>query len=314
LRRVATLVAGEARPSNVFEQLTKEVGRSLALPGVSVLQYAEGHTATVVGAWSEHGTPLFPVGATLDLDADNVVAKVLHSGNAHRVDRCEEASGTLAKAMRSFGYRGAVTAPVTVGGRLWGALAAATASDDPLPAGLEDRLCDFADLVAQALANADAYEKQAASRARLVEVGDAERRRLERNLHDGAQQRLVAVALGLSMVAAKLERDPRRAREILSAAQEDLAHGSRTSASWRARSGHPHGARSRTGTRGAGRACAGAGRAWGIAQGAVGAAASGRRVLRRRRSAHERRDVLERIDGNSQHRPLERGGDGDRLR
>ena len=225
LRRVATLVAGEAQPSNVFEQVTKEVGRSLALPGVSVLQYAEGHTATVVGAWSEHGTPLFPVGAALDLDADNVVAKVLRSGNAQRVDRYEEASGTLAKTMRNFGYRGAVAAPVTVGGRLWGALAAATASDEPLPAGLEDRLCDFADLVAQALANADAYEKLAASRARLVEVGDAERRRLERNLHDGAQQRLVAVALGLSMVAAKLERDPRRAREILSAAQEDLAHG-----------------------------------------------------------------------------------------
>jgi signal transduction histidine kinase len=226
LRRVATLVAtGEARPSRVFEQVTEEVGRLLGLPGVSVLQYGGGQTATVVGAWSERGAPLFPVGAVLDLDGDNVVAKVLRSRSAQRVDRYEEASGTLAETMRSFGYRAAVAAPVTVGGSLWGALAAATVSDEALPEGLEQRLGDFAELAAQALANADAYEKLAASRARLVEVGDAERRRLERNLHDGAQQRLVSVALGLSMVAAKLERDPRSARELLSAAQDDLAHG-----------------------------------------------------------------------------------------
>ena len=108
---------------------------------------------------------------------------------------------------------------------MWGALAAATPSEDPLPAGLEQKLCDFADLVAQALANADAYEKLAASRARVVEVGDAERRRLERNLHDGAQQRLVSVALELNMVAARLERDPRAARELLATAQEDLSQG-----------------------------------------------------------------------------------------
>jgi signal transduction histidine kinase len=104
-------------------------------------------------------------------------------------------------------------------------LAAATTSDDPLPAGLEQRLCDFADLVAQALANADAYEKLAASRARVVEIGDAERRRLERNLHDGAQQRLVSVALCLRVAGSKLDSDPAEAREFLSSAQEELARG-----------------------------------------------------------------------------------------
>jgi signal transduction histidine kinase len=150
---------------------------------------------------------------------------VLRGGTPQRVDRYEEASGTLAETVRSFGYRAAVAAPVTVGGRLWGALAAATDSDDGLPEAVERRLCDFAELAAQALANADAYEKLAASRARLVEVGDAERMRLERNLHDGAQQRLVSVALGLNMVAAKLDSDPRAAREILAAAQDDLTRG-----------------------------------------------------------------------------------------
>ena len=104
-------------------------------------------------------------------------------------------------------------------------------------AGLEQRLCDFADLVAQALANADAYEKLAASRARVVEVGDAERRRLERNLHDGAQQRLVSVALELSVVGAQARERPAqpparccpRPRRISPA-------GSRSCASWPAAS------------------------------------------------------------------------------
>jgi len=225
LRRVATLVAGEAPPSRVFEQVTEEVGRLLGLPSASVMQYDGARTATVVGAWSEDGKPRFPVGGSLDFDGDSVVAKVLRSGTAQRVDRYEETSGTLAETMVSFGYRAAVAAPVTVGGRLWGVLAAATTSDDSLPEGLERRLCDFAELVAQGLANADAFEKLAESRTRLVEVGDAERMRLERNLHDGAQQRLVSVALELSMVGAKLEKDPRAAREVLTEAQDELARG-----------------------------------------------------------------------------------------
>jgi signal transduction histidine kinase len=118
-----------------------------------------------------------------------------------------------------------VAAPVTVASGLWGALVAATTSDEPLPDGLEQRLCDFADLVGQALANADTRERLAASRAELVAVSDAERRRFERNLHDGAQQRLVSVALELGMAGAKLDDDPKAARELLSTAQDDLAEG-----------------------------------------------------------------------------------------
>jgi len=224
LRRVATLVAGDASPARVFEQVTEEVGRLLGLPGANVMQYDGVRTATVVGAWSEDGPPRFPVGATLDVDGDTVVARVVQTGGAARVDYAQ-AGGKLAATLLSAGYRAAVAAPVNVGGRIWGVLAAASTADDPLPKGIEQRLCDFADLVAQALANADAYEKLAASRARLVEVGDAERQRLERNLHDGAQQRLVSVALGLSMVGARLEKDPASAREMLATAQTELARG-----------------------------------------------------------------------------------------
>jgi signal transduction histidine kinase len=229
LRRVATLVAAESTPSRVFRQVTEEVGRLLGLPGAVVVQYDgarydSARTATVVGGWSEDGTLPIPVGTSLDLDRDTVVAKVLRTGEAQRV-RYEEASGSVAETLRRSGYRAAVAAPVSVAGGLWGALVAATESDEPLPEGIEQRLCDFADLVGQALANADARQRLAASRAELVAVSDAERRRFERNLHDGAQQRLVSVALELGMVGAKLDDDPETARDLLSNAQDDLARG-----------------------------------------------------------------------------------------
>src|SRR5205085_6207988 len=147
------------------------------------------------------------------------------SGSPQRVDGYQETSGSLAETMQRSGYRAAVAAPVVVGGRLWGALAAGTRSDEPLPQGVEQRLCDFAELVAQALANADAHEQLAASRARIVEAGDAERRRLERNLHDGAQQRPVSLALDLRTVDSTLEKDPPTARKILAGAQDQLAQG-----------------------------------------------------------------------------------------
>jgi signal transduction histidine kinase len=225
LRRVATLVAAESPPSQLFQQVTEEVGKLLGLPGAAVVQYQDAHTATVVGRWSEDGRLRFPLGTSLDVDGDTVIAKVLRTRMPQRVAAYDEASGGLAEVMRSAGYRSAVAAPVTVAGGLWGALVAAAASDDPLPDDLERQLCDFADLVGQALANADARERLAASRAELVEVSDTERRRLERNLHDGAQQRLVSVALQLRMIGANLEERPETARELLSAAQDELAEG-----------------------------------------------------------------------------------------
>src|SRR3954470_18505165 len=223
LRRVATLVASGVQPSRVFGQVTEEVARLLAVPGASVMRYDGARTATVVGGWSEDGALSLPLGSTFDLDGDTSVAKVLRTGSPQRVDRYQETSGILAETLQRSGYQAAVAAPVLVGGRLWGALGAATRSDEPLPDGLEQRLCDFAELVAQALANADAREQLAASRARIVEVGDAERRRLERNLHDGAQQRLVALAVDLTLIGVNLEKDPPEARKTLTAAQDQLA-------------------------------------------------------------------------------------------
>jgi signal transduction histidine kinase len=224
LRRVATLVAGAAPPSRVFEQVTKEVAQLLGVPGASLVRYEGPDTATVVGGWSNDGRLRLPVASTIDLDGDTVVARVLRSGSPQRVAYAD-AGGVVAEKLQSAGYRAAVAAPVDVEGRMWGALAAGTRSADPLPDDVERRLCDFAELVAQAIANAEAHEELAASRTRIINAGDAERRRLERNLHDGAQQRLVSVALDLHLVDAKLETEPAAAREYLAGAQAQLAQG-----------------------------------------------------------------------------------------
>jgi signal transduction histidine kinase len=224
LRRIATLVASEAPPSSVFEKVTEEVARLLRAPSTSVLRYeTEGH-ATVVGSWRDAGLTGLPLGSSVELDGDSVVARVHRSGEPERIDNYDNAPGALAEHLRALGYRSSVAAPLSVGGRLWGVLVASTTRSEPLVAGSERRLSDFAELVAQALSNADAYDKLAGSRARIVEAGDAERRRLERNLHDGAQQRLVSLALQLRMVEAHLEGNPARARTDLTEAREQLKH------------------------------------------------------------------------------------------
>ena len=220
LRRVATLVASEADPQALFEKVTEEAGILLGADNAAVLRYDEG-LATFLSAWSVPERGHIPAGTTVALDGDTAVARVYRTGETQRASY-EELDDPLARMQRSFGYRSAVGAPVNLGGRPWGAIVAATAEPEPPPPEAEKRLCDFADLVSQALANADAREKLAASRARIVEAGNAERRRLERNLHDGAQQRLVALALHLRLVERALEDDPERARALLADANAQL--------------------------------------------------------------------------------------------
>jgi signal transduction histidine kinase len=223
LRRVATLVAKEADPDAVFERVTEEAGRLLGTPSATIVRYEGSDSAAVVGSWSELGTPLFPVGSTISRDSGTVIGRVHGTGEPQRVETYSGAPGLLTQRLHEFGYRSSVAAPVKVGGRLWGALLATTRSPEPLPEGSEQRLGDFADLVAQAIANADAYEKLAASRARIVEAGDAERRRLERNLHDGAQQRLVSLALQMRVADGMIDDAPEEAHQVVADAQVQLS-------------------------------------------------------------------------------------------
>jgi signal transduction histidine kinase len=89
-----------------------------------------------------------------------------------------------------------VEAPVTVAGRLWGVMTVAS-TQEPFPGGAEARLAGFTELAAMAIANAETQAALSASRARILAAADQTRRRIERNLHDGAQQRLVSLALQL---------------------------------------------------------------------------------------------------------------------
>jgi PAS domain S-box-containing protein len=223
LRRVATVVASEADPERVFGVVTEEVGRLLGANTANMLRFEPDGTGIVVGAWSTAGVRAVPVGTHSPLDSPTVATRIRDSGRAERVDSFEGMPGQTAEMLRAIGLRGGVGAPIKLAGRLWGAVIASTA-EDPFHPGAEQRVSDFAELVALALANAEAREQLAASRARIVEAGDAERRRLERNLHDGAQQRLVALALTLRLCDAKLGSvaDP-EARELIQQANAELA-------------------------------------------------------------------------------------------
>src|SRR5262249_44366693 len=158
--------------------------------------------------WSAGGAPAVEPGGRIPMDGDTAAARVKRTGRAIRVDTYDGLTGRLAEFLREIGIRCAVAAPITLGGRLWGAVILSPATPNAFRRGDEDRISSFAELAGQAIANAEAREQLAASRARIVEAGDAERRRLERNLHDGAQQRLVALALTVRLAERKLASDP----------------------------------------------------------------------------------------------------------
>ena len=221
LRRIATQVAAEAPPRALFVQVTEEVGRLLNAPSVRVVRYEQDGQAAILGGWTEDGDGL-PVGSSVPVDGETVLARVRRSGRVERIEGYEGIGGELAERLRARGYRASVAAPVRVAGRVWGALVASAHDSRDLDEAAERRLCDVAELVAQALANADAREMLAASRARIVEAGDAERRRLERNLHDGAQQRLVALVVQLRLIRAAVDSDLAGARSALDSAISEL--------------------------------------------------------------------------------------------
>jgi signal transduction histidine kinase len=194
LRRVATLVARAAAPAEVFDAVTEEAGRLLHTDYATMNRYGPDGAARVVASWSS-GAAL-PVGSGWDIGGRNVNTLVFRTGGAARIDDYADASGPGAEDARRIGLRAGVGVPVMVGGRLWGVMFAASRTG-PLPAGTEERLAGFTELAATAIANAEAQAALTASRARIVATADATRRRIERNLHDGAQQRLVTLALDL---------------------------------------------------------------------------------------------------------------------
>jgi signal transduction histidine kinase len=198
LRRVATLVAREASPAEVFSVVTEELGRLLGADIAAMIRFEPGNTAIVVATWTEGKGESLPIGTLVPLEGENVATMVLRTGRPARRDSPADATGgPIAALVRRLGVTSTVGTPIVVEGRLWGGMSVSSKRPEPLPADTESRIADFAELVATAIANAEARTELTASRARVVAAADETRRRIERDLHDGIQQRLVSLELEL---------------------------------------------------------------------------------------------------------------------
>jgi signal transduction histidine kinase len=210
LRRVATMVARGDPPERVFAQVAQEVGLLVAAETAVVFQYLADHQAIVVGTWGEVDRP-FRAGRRLSHAGDSQVASIL---------------GTT--------FAWSAGSPVLVDGLPWGAIVAAS-SATALPTDAEEQIAQFTDLVATAISNVLARSDLAASRARLVAAADDERRRVVRDLHDGAQQRLLHAVVTLKLARRAIDRDDGDPAELIEEALEsaqqatdelrELAHG-----------------------------------------------------------------------------------------
>ena len=222
LRRVAALAAGRTAAPAVFAAVTEEVRRLLGLAGARMVRYEPDGSGSLV-AWSNApGTPL-PRLTHCTLEGDNVPIRVWRSGRPARMDGFAHASGRLAVFLRDSGVQSAVGAPIVIERRLWGVMVGVSARYEPLPLDAELRLAGFTDLAAAAIAGANTNAELAASRARIVAASDQARRRIERNLHDGIQQRLISIGLMLRRTLREdLPAECDRARSRLSEAARDL--------------------------------------------------------------------------------------------
>jgi PAS domain S-box-containing protein len=210
LRRVATLVAREPSPSEVFAAVAEEVGRVLRVGIVLMFRYEGDETGTVVAYWGDGGG-VMPVGTRSTLEGENLAARVLRTAQPARIDDYSKASGTISAYARRLGVRSGVGTPIIVDGGLWGAMIAVSRQPEPLPADTEARLGEFTQLVATAISNIETRAELARSRARIVAATDEERRRMVRDLHDGAQQRLVHTVITLKLARRALQNAERGA-------------------------------------------------------------------------------------------------------
>jgi len=206
LRRVATLVAEGAAPAAVFDAVAAEMERLLGADQVVLNRYEPDAEATVM-AHRGASAPRVPPGTRVRHDGENVQAVVRRTERPARIEHFERAHGTIAELARTVGVRSVVGAPIVVDGRLWGVISASWNREEPPPSDTEERMTKFAQLLANAIANANSRSELIASRTRLVAASDEARRRFERDLHDGVQQRLVSLALDLHGAEAMAPRD-----------------------------------------------------------------------------------------------------------
>ncbi len=199
LRRVATQVARGAQPLEVYPLAVNELARGLGVPHVTLMGYDVDGVAVVLATKDSPDRMTFAVGERLPLDGESLSAQLIRTAKPARIDDYTVVKGSIAERLHELQVCSGVGAPVVVDGRVRAGVMVGSIDAQPLPPETENRVCDFADLVATAIFNFENKAELKASRARIVAAADEARRGFERDLHDGAQQRIVS--LGLEMRA-----------------------------------------------------------------------------------------------------------------
>jgi signal transduction histidine kinase len=230
LRRVATLVARGVPPEQVFAAVTEEVERLLPVDFAHMGRYEPDDTFTILAVVGST-TKRSPTGRRLSLWGRNLATMVFETGRPARIDHyADNCSGPPGATAYEVGIRSAVGTPIIVEGRLWGLMVVGSTVAPSLPGNIEARLGSFTELVATAIANAEGRSALAASRVRIVAAADESRRRIERDLHDGAQQRLVQAVIMLKLALRALSNTDANAEELLA---EALLHAEQANAELR---------------------------------------------------------------------------------
>jgi PAS domain S-box-containing protein len=211
LRRVATLVARGASPDELFSAVAHEVAGIIDIPVVGVSRYEADGTFTILGIAGETN---LTVGSRWPVEEEGIAGMILATRRPSRKDDYSTMSGPLGEALREDLMLSTLGVPIVAEGTIWGFMVAAAKPGRPIPTDTEERLARFTELVATAVSNATTRSELIASRIRIVAAGDDARRRIERNLHDGTQQRLVALGLDVETV-----------RESIPADQQDVQSG-----------------------------------------------------------------------------------------
>jgi signal transduction histidine kinase len=225
LQHVATLVAQGASPSVVFQAAARVVGGLIKADYTAINRCEADQTMSIVAFWRAPGIPDIgpPFGGRWTLGEDTPSAAVLQS---HKPTR--RASATIDSEIggwhRAHRIGHAVACPVIVDDRLWGTMTAMYLGAEPPPDGTEERMDEVVELLHSAIIQARTLSELIASRARLVTGADAARRRIERDLHDGAQQDLASLALKLREAQASVPPESDELRRQLSDAMRYLTN------------------------------------------------------------------------------------------
>ena len=222
LRRVATLVARGVGHEELFAVVNAELARLVRAHATALLRFEPDETITLLAAWNAAGAPV-PAG-----EREPVTAALRRLRDTDQPVRFGPTgvplTGPFIAEIRRLGIRASVAVPIQVNGRVWGISVAASQNPEPFPAGTETRIVEFTELVATAISNAHSRAELAASRARAIAATDESRRRIQRDLHDGAQQALVTAILNLKLAAAMLEQTNHPAAEIVNNALASAEH------------------------------------------------------------------------------------------